>query len=348
MSLRYIVPTLGLLACSAPTFAADVGGGLVIDGYVDAILEITAHDEAVRDNPGAIPGGDEPSDTTIDFTSAFQIEPSWQIGDDVVAAAEIAYYDGASGFALEQAYVAWAINEQVTFTMGRFHNLIGWEGLDAPDLYRINNSNMYLSDANNGMWGGDLDGAMVSIAPTDSSFTAHIWIADTIFGSVNGGVKNNDELAFGATATFAIEDQGLVFDLDLAYDMGNTVDDSGDSSSTFQIDLNAEWTGMENLLVAADINYYDYDVDSALGALLAVNYAFPETSIPMSVTGMLNYLDPADDTDDDEELEFALALLTNPTNDANFGLNGELRYIDRGADDSSEFGIFVEALAIIP
>ena len=37
MSLKYVVPTLGLLAVSVPTQAIEVGG-VEIGGYVDSVL----------------------------------------------------------------------------------------------------------------------------------------------------------------------------------------------------------------------------------------------------------------------------------------------------------------------
>ena len=64
---------------------------------------------------------------------------------------------------------------------------------------------------------------------------------------------------------------------------------------------------------------------------------------------MLDYIDPAmDDGDDVDGFEVAVALLTNPTNAAEFALNVEARTIVRSADDSDEHGLFFEALAVIP
>jgi len=50
MRLRYVVPTLGLLAVTAaPAMAADVGG-LNVAGYVDTILELSSGDEAILED----------------------------------------------------------------------------------------------------------------------------------------------------------------------------------------------------------------------------------------------------------------------------------------------------------
>ncbi|MHC5068840.1 MAG: hypothetical protein ACYTF0_09665, partial [Planctomycetota bacterium] len=114
MSLRYIVPTLGLLAATtAPVAAADLGG-LTVNGYVDTVLNLVSADEV--------------GDSSTDFTSAAQLEVGYAIGTAVSANVEYRFDDNA----LEQAYVSYQVTDSVTLTMGKFHNWVGWEGLDAP------------------------------------------------------------------------------------------------------------------------------------------------------------------------------------------------------------------------
>ena len=96
-------------------------------------------------------------------------------------------------------------------------------------------------------------------------------------------------------------------------------------------------------------NYIDFDDASRMGLMVLANKVISDTS---SVTGQIAYLDPNDDTDDDEVMELTAALLTNPTGDSNFAVNYELSFIDRGdlgaGADRGQVSAFVEFLAIIP
>lgn len=354
MSLRYIVPTLGLVAfTTAPAMAADVGG-LNVGGYVDTILTFA-------DGGDAIAG----EDAEIDFSAAAQLEIGYQIGDAVSANIEL-YWDGDSSETdLQQAYVAWAINEQVTITMGKFHNFIGWEGLDAPDLYRVNNSYMYAGGTIGGnnlpvsVWGDDVTGVSVTVAASEQiefgvGIVDYIWNAEGPAGidpAFTVG-RASDAISFMAYATYVAEGLGY-FDLDIGFGAEESVTDTGEAGDIFQIDINGEIDTLKEdngLLFAFDINYTDYDAAGSLGILLLANYVLP-TEVPMSATLSLNYLDAVDDDDiaeDDEGTEIAVALLTNPTDDENFSLNVEARSITRGLDDSDEFGVYLEMLAIIP
>jgi len=352
VSLRYIVPTLGLVSFTAvPAMAAEVGD-LTIDGYVDSVLEISDGDDAAR-------GAD--SDVTIDFAAAAQLEVGYDIGDDVSANVELFWEDdddgtNATDTELEQAYISWAINEQFSIVSGKFHNSIGWEALDAPGLYRVNNSHMYdswgaLDSGFEASWGVDTTGAGVVVDATEE-VEIGFFIVDGIYAEDG---KGTDALGFNAYATVDLEGIG-VFDLDLMFGQeeagafGVAAAAGADPEDVFGIDLNGEIDSLredQGLLFAFDFNYVDYDEATGFGLLAMANYALP-TEVPASVSLFLNYVEPDDDTDDDESLEIALALLSNPTDNENFSLNAELAFISRELDDGDEFGFFVEALAVVP
>jgi hypothetical protein len=354
----------------APSMAADVGG-LNVAGYVDTILAFSSADKDV-----AIGGEDD--DTIIEFSAAAQLEVGYQIGDAVSANMEIYFTedDGDSDtneVELQQAYVSWAVSEQVSLVMGKFHNWIGWEGLDAPELYRVNNSYMYAGGYQAGndpvwsggylnIWGDDVTGLGAIITPSEQ-IEIGIFAVNYIFYDGDLGAtltppvtpaepRSTDSLSFGAYVTYTMDGVGY-FDFDLSLGIDETQDDSASAASIFQIDLNGEIDMLREdngLLFAYDINYTDYDLAAAMGILLLANYALP-TETPMSLTASINYFDPVDDDDvaeDDEGMEFAVALLANPTDDENFSTNLELQYISRSGDDLNELVIFVEALAVIP
>lgn len=346
MSLRYIVPTMGLMAFTAvPAMAADVGG-LTVNGYVDSILEFSDGDDATG-------RGD---DATIDFSAGAQLEIGYAIGDAVTANVELYWEDADSssnGVAtnLEQAYINWAITEQVSVVAGKFHNSIGWEALDAPGLYRVNNSHMYSSWSVGGSgfetsWGLDTTGIGVVVTPNEQ-VEFGLNLVDGIYAETS---KATDALGINAYVTAVIEGIGT-FDLDIMYGQEEASAFGGAAEEdAFGIDLNGEIDALredQGLLFAFDFNYVDYDLAGGMGLLLLANYALP-TEAPMWATLSLNYVEPNDDADDDESIEIAAALLTQPTDDDNFGLNFELAYISHSGDDRNEFGLFVEALAVIP
>jgi hypothetical protein len=359
---------------AAPAMAADVGG-LNVAGYVDTILAFSDADEAITGDPDA--------DSILEFSAAAQLEIGYQIGDAVSANIELYWtehpdqnfdpdgtpasgdeftIDGGTGVDLQQAYVSWAINEQVSLVMGKFHNWIGWEGQDAPELYRVNNSYMYAGGyQGSGMWlganpwGDDVTGLGVIITPTEE-LEIGVFAVNYIYNDDNGlagdQARTTDTLSFGAYGTYTMAGVGY-FDLDISMGVDESQNADGDSGSILGIDLNGEIDALREdngLLFAYDLNYTDYDAAASLGILVLANYALP-TETPMSITGSINWYDPNDDDDireDDDGLEIAIALLANPTDDENFSTNVELQYISRSADDSNEFGIFVEALAVIP
>lgn len=384
MRLNYIVPTLGLLAASATpvAMAADVGGGLTINGYVDTILELTSLDEGIAPASPVDPTAED--DTIIDFSAAPQLEIGYRIGEDITANVELYWPDfGASAGVtfpvVEQAKIMWQTSDTVSVTIGRMHNHLGLEGKDAPELFRVNNSILF-GDGNAGtdhggvsFVGNDVTGIGVGIKASDQ-VSVGIYLVDSyyddVFDAEDGldDLKEQADFAVGVGIDFKVEGIGS-FAANLAYDIAASIsDDATDSGDVLAFEVNGIIDMLredQGLLFGFDLIYRDIDWASSYGLMLMANYDF-KTDTPMAATFMLTYVEPNDTEagdptgghaagDDDENMEIAIALLTQPTRDANFGLNLELRYISRGdlglagpAADRNEIGIFAEALAVIP
>lgn len=360
MSLRYLVPSLGLLACTAGfATAADVGG-LSINGYVDSTLafESLGDDLVVAGTRAGVHKSKaaDGSNTVIDFASSAQLEVGYKVGD---VKANIELYYTEAGVALEQAYVNWAVSkDEVNIKMGRMDNGLGLEGMDKPELYRVNWSNMFLS----GILGGSgvptlakstassmfIDGVQVGFKA--GQISGAVGIADGVYQPMVG--KDNTSLALMGTVKF-VQEKVISIKGSLVYDMDAGVDDSGEETGVFALDLVAESDVVKDLKLAGELTYVNYGEPSAIGFLAMANYKLP-TGVPMSVTGMLDYLmmDSGDETG--SELEIAVALLANPTKEDNFATNLEARFISRdledlgGGEDMDEFGIFFEMVAVIP
>ena len=273
--LRYasLPLTIGMaVAPAAYISAADVGGGLTIGGYVDSVLTIADGDDAIN------PEGD----ATIDFSSFFQLETEWSVDEFVTGRAEISFDDdGFDEDNFEEAHVVWAVTEQVSIIAGKFENWLGWEGADAPELYRVNGaystSGGSISEDNNdpiGLYGINTTGVGVIAVPHDQVELA-LFIVNAIYNDEN---RDNDSISFGGYIDVSDESLGNV-QLDWMYGV-----EENEGEDVFGLDLWGELTAFQEEhgpLLAADFNYTDYDTDSAMAIMAMGNMALP-TELPMS------------------------------------------------------------------
>jgi hypothetical protein len=335
MRLRHLVPTLGLVATAISAQAVETAPGLTIGGFVDSIMGVVTN-----------PGYDSDNDASIDFTAMAELNVGYAISPEVEVRLDVEFYsdqldlddDGNldSNVNLEQAYVAWGINDQVTLTAGRWNGLIGYEAWDAPGLYRVNTSPVF--DLN----GVNPTGINVNFKANEQ-LSVDAYIVDGAFVEEQ---QTSDGLGYGVSATYKAET--FLFDLDIATDPeGITVDDG-----ILGVNVSGEYSGVEKLIAFGDIAYRDAgDLGTIMGVMVGGNYTINEK---MSATLMISYIDDDDDADLSgigpvEEMEVAVALLTKPTNSDNFGLNVELSYTSpEDSDADEEIGFFVELLGIIP
>ncbi len=318
MSLKHIVPSLGLIALATTASAVEVGD-LTIGGFVDVVLE------NVTDK-----GNVKTQDSNMEFTAAAEIQLGYSIGEAVEA--QIDYELDSND--LEQANIAWAVSEQVTLRAGLMQTFLGYEDIDAPGLYRVNTSQVA------GVTGEEITGAEVAFNINEDMAASLFILNDNVISGV-AAEKTND-ISIGLDFAWGNADLGLNLDFELIFEK----DAAGDSVTQFG--LNGDWTGVEDKLVVMwDIASRTTEtIDSSMAFMVGANYKFQDN---MSATLMLSQLEPDADTDDDELFEIAIALLTNPTNDENFALNAEIEIVDPAADGAkSETGIYVEMLALIP
>lgn len=341
MRLNALVPTLALVAGATTASAIEVDA-LTIGGYVDSVLNVTSNDIAADKWGG-------PSDELgTDFTAAFQLDVDYAIGEEAAARAELKWSDDGSTY-LEEAYVSWQFHDKWSVHMGRFETFIGWEALDAPDLTRVNFHNAGgLSEVSS-----YYDGASVRGALTEE-LSLGLYVADQLIAPPNANADSTQDLAFGAELSYALDDNDSYVDLDFTYDSYSYGGGNG-FDSIFAINVNAQYNFAEGtpLSVYGEVNYSSWDndgrgneeSDNNLWFMLGASYGFADNMIGSL---MIDWIDPSDTAEDDAELEIAAALLTNPTNDANFAVNVEVAYISAEADDANAVGVFLEALAIIP
>lgn len=324
---KTIVPALAALCAGAPlSLSAIEVEDLTIGGYVDAYFTYTDVDSA--------------DDPDLDFAGDVELQFSYAIGEDVVATAHLDF-PGNGGAALETGIVTWAISDQVSLMMGQYINYLGWEAADAPARYLIGRSfllpgNFYGAATNTGL------GAFFE--PADN-LHLKVFLQDHVYGESAG--RASDALAFVGDVVYDIEGYGSV-NLELVYDQENAVAFGGPAEEdVLSINLNQTVTAVDKMVIGGEVFFLDYEAATALGVMGLANYAFAEN---MSITGRVAYINPSDEADDDEGFEPAIALLTNPTGDANFAVNYELLFQSWGDNASGEDTTMfsVEFLAVIP
>jgi len=366
----------------------------------------------------------------FDFEAAAELKVGWDVTEDVHAQVDLFFSDnnsnasnGGSNVNIDQAFVSWEFADGWTWTTGKQDGFIGWEAWDAPDLYRVNQSNIFA------MGGSSIVGTNLAYAPNDE-WTITLFLTDGIYGDPLG-VKDGEDLAGGLEVSWNKKDANgnslFAADLDLSYDHNATIGEDAFEETfdllavidllrvpgpppgglpvappTFQqllffadsyresvwgADFNIQVDAVENWTFAFEANYINYDIANATGLLAMANFQIPNATFPQSITFMASYYDPNDEDllnnqtftlaggavdsivnnwwlmgQDDEELELALAYLTNPVGSDKFGVNFEIRYRDRqdvevapfvnftGSEvtDRDEIAAFLEVIAVIP
>lgn len=365
MNLRNIVPALGLMAfTAAPALAADAMPAVSFEGWVDTILAIGDDDE--DDNPAT--GKDEES-PTIRFTGDASLKANWKVTDSLTARVNLWFDADFADVQMREAYFAWAINDTVTWSMGKYIDHIGWIAAERTGLYTINASLIGYTAT----YGNDVLGTSIGVAPKDSPISGSFHIVNGYYtgtDALNGGIsdsRENTDMGFGLDLVYALPNEMGSLNLEFAYDMSSGGVDDGDfaylgnapaggiGGDVFLVGFNATVMPVKPLMIGAEIQYLgigeaetaagtevtDSDISRVQGMLLA-NYAIEGASVPMSVTGMIQYVTIDNNAADDEtRIGGAVALLTNPLTSSNFGLNFELGLYDitdeggvSGADDN--------------
>lgn len=375
MNLRHIVPALGLMALtSAPALAADVMPNVSFEGWVDTILSISDDD---RDD-NTTTAKDEES-LSIGFSSVASLKANWKVTDALSARVNLWFDAETSEVWMREAYFAWALNDSVTWSMGKYIDHLGWIAAEPTGLYTVNASLIGYTST----YGNDVLGTSIGFAPKDSPFSGSFHVTNGYYTSAaafNGYIgadiadpdgdprqgRENTDLGFGLDLIFDLPDDKGSLNLEFAYDMhsdglNNAADELG--GDVFLVGFNATVTPTKPLTIGAEIQYLmlseaedtggdiaDSDASRLQGMLLA-NYAIEGASVPMSVTGMVQYVTiDTNDVEDETRIGGAVALLTNPLGSSNFGLNFEVGLYDiadeggtAGADDTG-FVVAMEGL----
>jgi hypothetical protein len=283
------------------------------------------------------------------------------------------------------------LDNDFSWTMGKYENNLGWISKEPTGLYRVNPSTIGYENV---LYGDDVVGTALTFRPKGSQFSG-------TFHLVNGYFQLADELNYGPTATR--ENWDLGYGLDLGWDFGKAQGDKSSGvdlelaydphagvtaggtrgGSVFQVGLNGtaragEFGWNKDLTLGGEVIWRETTTakdevgggvvhipgthDQRFGWMLLGNYGIGKgssagwLSVPASLTASiqqytLNWRAGAGGEDDFSE--YAIALLTNPLDNSNFGLNAEFAYDFEnhpasftGTHESWQFT--VEAIAVIP
>lgn len=375
MSLRYIVPALGIIAFTNPAAQA-ADSALSIGGFVDTILAIDDNRSA---NDATTDKNEE--DATVGFTADVEIRLGYKIGEKVGAKVDIEYHNvaigtlGNSNVDLEQAFINYAFADKMSWTIGKFTTPIGFIAADADGLYRINAGPVV------NLYGSDVVGTALNFTANDdlgiSFFVVNGWGLENGFDAYDQSIGNDDSrgnllLGIGLDLVYKIGDVGSI-NFEAVYDPQNAENGAtgaadAASGDVFQVGLNGTFKPYEALTLGAEVIYRGVGEDDGAGdddrkdygVVAMANHTIPGFPCPASGTLMYQRVDnEADDTLDPAVNEVAVALLTNPTGDSKFGLNAEVSYefydggSNRGGSGTSNVEdeswiIAFEALAVIP
>ena len=322
------------------------GSGLSIGGWGEAFARAEHREQFYRGNSKVGTSAAE-TENVGDFSSDAMLKLSYRI-DDFSLRADVLFFDQqtyGSNILLEQAYIDWKTADWATVRAGRFQSTwIGWEGYHTADLWRVNNSAVWAWNIQDH---GQLqkrpflsDGVDIKLIAPDAPLTLDLLVVDDVLG--DGPSTTGTDKAYGVSLAWSPADFGRI-ELGAVLDPHAMNNGDGTSSTGAAIDLNADITGLldRGWFFAAEMQVHAHGelapagqpFGDAVMLLGMANYAFTES---VSLTAMVDWVDRGHDLDDNEVLEYALAVLTRPGGHAR--LNTEVFYWNESADQTDAYG----------
>ena len=395
MSLRKVVPALAAIAVvSSSLYAADKDV-VVISGWSDNIFYV-GDDQFTRNDTTTMKDEAQPATS---FYAQGSIKVGWTVAEKVHAKINLWVQPGATGndaaLNLRESYVTVDLDHGLSWTMGKYIDHLGWIAAEPTGLYRVNASNI---GYNSFFYGNDVIGTALAFSSKDSPLSGSIHITNGYFtaadaannapgatatggatGFQRNGTRENYDLGYGADLIYAIGSKGTNVNLEFADDPnGGASAAGGVGGNIFQVGLNATVKEVADLTLGAEVIYRNTSVTTQagggtltgshthdLGYMALANYSiekfFPvPASVSLSFQQYTTNWDNKDLKNADTTLsDYALALLTNPFKNTNFGLNAEISYITEqnhnglpagsNRDNTDEAWIgSIEAIAVIP
>ncbi len=356
--------------------AQEIATGVFLHGWSDNVLTWN-HDPSATASGGSL--GAENHDA-VDFSTAAKLLVDWTVNSQVSGRISIRFYEvGGSaapddGAYLTESWVAVQMNESLAARMGKFLNPFGWQGADPTDLNRVGYGLTIDYYGNNDPLG-------VSLAYTTGDFVSVFQVTNGFFeaqdGSNAGSINSNaagfnghqrNDLGLAADFTLAPGSDVNFVNLEFAWDPSSSSSaGAGFPGSIFQTALNGTFYPNEKLKLGGEVIYRNSQNgvvtnDGSLAAQQNLAWMLTGTQTldtaeklcPMAATMMFssNNQDFVGDsaTSSPVENQLAVALLTNPYDTPNFGINLEYQYqwFEGANSNTATSQIAVEGLVVIP
>ena len=358
--MRCVPLLLVLVGASTAIHAMEVAPGLDIGGYGEAFARLAEHEANSPHHSPTTQVGE--TDQVADFTADAQFKMAyrtdrWGLRVDVLIYSEPPFADSSNNVLLEQCYVEFHQNEWLTWRGGRFEiTWLGWEGFHTTELWRVNQSAAWQWNTQNHSLMPNrafvADGVGAITHTSDERWQAEFYIVNDVLG--NPDDKAGTDKAIGSALSTKIPGYGRV-ELGMAYDPRSTFAGVGEGSAhATAVDLNTDCSAFRaeyGWFFAAEVQFNHHPsltvnnevYGNDLVALMMANYAFTPD---MSGTIMVDGVDRGTHAEDNEVLEVALALLTQPDKQVIF--NSEVFYWAETADQADQWGASAVVAVILP
>lgn len=384
MMLTRTLLVLGSSAGLSSLSAQEIATGVFLNGWSDNVLT-WAHDPSKTEGGGSL--GAENFDS-VDFSTSALLRVDWTVNSQVSGRVSVRFNDvggtpatdvGQAGAYLTESWVMVQVSESTSVTMGKFYNLFGWQGAEPTQLNRIG----YGLTVD---YYGANDPLGVTVAYTRGDFLAMFQASNGFFkpsdGTNTGSVNSNypllndhqrNDLGLFADFTLTPGGESNFVNLEFAWDPSSSAAAGVSPAATpfpgsiFQAGLNGTYHPNEKLLLGGEVIYrnsqngvvatngsFDSKQDLAWMATATQTLDTAEKLCPMAATLMFSS-DNQDVMGDKNtslpvQSQVALALLTNPYDTTNFGLNLEYQYQwGEGTNSNTATSrIMLEGLVVIP
>ncbi len=397
MILRQVVPALGAVALLSTSALAADKDVVTISGWSDNIFSISDND-STQDVAGTPQNEGDP---TVGFTANASVKVGWTVTSRLHAKINL-WVNNISGttpagagtvttattqLQLRESFLTVDLGNDLSWTMGKYINHLGWISVEPTGLYRINGSTIGYTGA---LYGNDVVGTAIAFQGKNSPISGSFHVVNGYFNptdTYNTGAghpattRENSDLSYGLDLIYGFgKDKASNVNLEFAFDPhGSTVGTPAVTrgGSIFQVGLNATIKQITDFTFGGEVIWREATTgktqvggavvkvpgshNETLGWMLLGNYAEKWLPCPSSLTLSLQQLTTnyrAAGGAEVETSEIAVALLTNPLTDSNFGLNAELAWGfqspsqpvgptgPHGTDNTITFSI--EAIAVIP
>jgi hypothetical protein len=305
-------------AADGPPGASNV----VLSGWIDNFLTVNTQFNKVQNDPNT---SKDEKGVAIKFATEASVKVNWKVTDAMTARINMWMIPDAdaNNLNVREAFLSYSLNDDITWTMGKYIDHIGWLSAEPTGLWRPNASLIGYTS----IYGNDVYGTNFAYADKDVPFTGSVHVVNGYYSAADGALvgqytptvaagRNNSDLGYGLDLIYNFPGSwaGSFLNLEGAYDVhsslnqptgvngaGTTV--TGYGGDAFEVGFNGTLKPpLANQPLSIGFEIQDFGLaDGRNGPgdtnpspknglnrvqfLLQGNYAFSGTPFPMSVTG---------------------------------------------------------------